>query len=249
MKKIKKKARGSKIRPPAYAIGYRGTAPPPGFLGAWFDREYGGPLTIEFPRDPHALGFEARHTTWSAYVQVEDSEDRIQWWKDQVGWDHPNVIWVNPLAGSDHDFQNRVLHVSRVARGLVLLTEGTSFDVTTGSYRNPSDWHDQPLSQFYVEDHIRIQHIDQDERIWFSTRGLKKFGWEEFEIFQPRGLPEQPMSDLLLELCEELIQLNKGLRIGESLVLPFSGRTVRVTRHRTEQGNLAPFSFREITVE
>ena len=45
--RIKKKIpKPSAKRPPLYFIGYRGTAPGLDELTIWYDREYGGPLTI-----------------------------------------------------------------------------------------------------------------------------------------------------------------------------------------------------------
>ena len=47
--RIKKKTpKPSARRPPLYFVGYRGTAPATDELKIWYEREYGGPLTIRY---------------------------------------------------------------------------------------------------------------------------------------------------------------------------------------------------------
>jgi len=58
VKKIKRKSAGKELRIPAFVIGYAAPEPPPpGFLAAWFNQEYGGPLTIHLSGDPVRTGF------------------------------------------------------------------------------------------------------------------------------------------------------------------------------------------------
>ena len=66
MKKIKKKKSGSQSLP-AFLIGWtHGEAPPPGYLAAWFDQIYGGPLQIRFLSKNGHQHFEAAHTNWQS---------------------------------------------------------------------------------------------------------------------------------------------------------------------------------------
>src|SRR3989442_12272932 len=96
-----------------------------------------------------------------------------------------------------------VFHVTRLARGLTLLTGGTAYDTATDSYLNPSDWMDRPLRTFRLDDHLRIEQVEgrADSRVWFHTRGLSKFGLEDIETYRPTGLSERPGIEALTEIA------------------------------------------------
>ncbi len=98
MKKIKRKAAGKELKVPLFVIGYAAPEPPPpGFLAAWFDQEYGGPLTIQLPRDPGTTRFEAQHGPWSALVETSLPLAVAEAWRERLQWSHPQAAQVLPL--------------------------------------------------------------------------------------------------------------------------------------------------------
>jgi len=130
-----------------------------------------------------------------------------------------------------------------------LLTEGTAYDVTTQTYLNPSDWTDRPLIQFSMRDHVTVVHTDDAERQrdWFYTRGLSKFGLDEIEVFQPVGLPSQPITQNLLEIVDELLRRGQSPNVGSTVLIPSLAASIRVVRHRTHPSADTPLILREIT--
>jgi hypothetical protein len=148
------------------------------------------------------------------------------------------------------DRQDEVLHIARIARGLTLLMEGTTYDVATGGYRNPSDWNDRDLVAFQISDHVQVEQHEQIQhmRKWYHTRGLTKFGLDEVETFQPLGLPERDIEAMLYGVSCQLMTQKKNPKIGEHV--PFDGGgeglQVEVVRHRTDQIYGIPLAFREI---
>ena len=143
------------------------------------------------------------------------------------------------------------MHVTRLARGLTLLTGGTAYDTATETYLNPSDWSDRPLRDFQISDHLRIEQVSarEDGRIWFHTRGLSKFGLEDVEVYRPPGLSERPVVEFLSELAENLIDSGKAPNVGEVMRLESSGRLVRILRHRTDQSYGIRLNLREVEWE
>ena len=253
MKKIKKKkAKVSRVVP-AFVVGYTNAdAPAPGFLTAWFNQAYGGPLHIQFTSKFGHSQFEAVHTQWRAQVTTDLHEDTTDTWRERLQWAHSQLAEVVPIhPNMGQDKRDVVLHVARVARGLALLTEGTAYDVAMGSFLNPSDWNDRRLDEFLIKDHVRIEQREHFEsgRVWFHTRGVAKFGLEEIEVYRPRGLPEEPVIEVMMEIAEMFALHGKEPKVGESLVLAHTGRLVEVVRHRTDQSYGGQLNLREVTWE
>ena len=249
MKKIKRKAAGKELKVPMFVIGYAAPEPPPpGFLAAWFDQEYGGPLTIQLPRDPETTRFEAQHGPWAALVETSLPADIADAWRERVQWSHSRAAQVLPLRPTGRDCRDIVLHVTRLARGLTLLTGGTAYDTATDTYLNPSDWTDRPLRTFRFTDHLRIEQVEgrADGRVWFHTRGLSKFGLEDIETFRPTGLSERPVIEAFTEIADALTRIGKAPNVGESFMVEGLNRTVRVVRHRTDQSYGLRLNLREV---
>ena len=126
--------------------------------------------------------------------------------------------------------------------------EGTTYDVATGGYRNPSDWNDQDLVVFQIQDHVQIEQHDQIQRMrtWFHTRGLSKFGLDEVETFRPIGLSGRDIEAMLYGVACQLIAKGKNPKVGEHVPFGKEGLQVEVVRHRTDPMYGMPLAFREI---
>ena len=253
MKKIKKKVSQKKTRSrPAFVVGYSQTeAPPPGYLAAWFNQLYGGPLQIHLTGELGHTTFEALHTAWQVRVNMALPHDTSELWKQRLAWSHQQVAEINPLPLPGQDKRDVVLHTARIARGVALLTEGTAYDVVSHSFLNPSDWHDRRLNQFHMTDHIRVEQRELIDscQTWFFTLGLAKFGMEEIETFRPLGLPDQPVIEMLLEVGGLLLTTSQAAKVGAQLNVPEWGQTVTVVRHRTDQSTGQVLQLREIKCE
>jgi len=251
MKKIKKKKTASQAVP-AFLVGWtHGEPPPPGYVAAWFDEAYGGPLRIRFLASTGHHHFEAAHTNWIAEVNIEPSTEILEQWQGRLQWEQTRLALLFPQANTPHDRRDAVLHVARMARGVTLLTDGTTYDVATGRYLNPSDWRDRDLEVFCLTDHIQVEHREdvQRVRIWFHTRGLAKFGLDEIETFRPIGLSSREVEATVLRVAGHLIEQGKNPKVGERIVLDGSGPQVTVVRHRTDPVYGIPLAFREFTSE
>ena len=250
MKKIKKKKSSAKKQAlPAFVIGFTLTdPPPPGYLAAWFNQLYGGPLDVRFTSQTAHAQFEAVHTSWHAGVNTDLPQGEAENWQERLQWTHSRQAAVYRLQNMGQDKRDVTLHVARIARGMTLLTEGTAYDVVAGSFFNPSDWNDRQLDQFEIADHVQVEQQEQSETmsVWFSTRGLAKFGFEEIETFRPLGLPERPTIDTLLEIGEWLITENNVPKVGDQLTLPWTHQVVTVIRHRTDQSSGRLLQLREV---
>ena len=249
MKKIKRKTKGNRFPYPAFILGYVGDDPPPGFLGAWYNQEYGGPLEIRFPKKQSDLIIETSHVDWKAEVTLKANSQEALQWKERLGWDHPKMALVYPvykLGTSRIDF---ILFVARLARGLTLLSEGTAYDLDSGNYWNPSDWIDRPLTFFRLEDHVQVQEEEllEDGRQWLMTRGLCKFGMEEFEVYLPRGLSSHPARERLLELANVCLLQGKSPNVNESIYPSSLEIIARVVRHRTVLVGMRQLNVREVS--
>jgi len=250
MKKIKKKKSQKKTPSlPAFVIGYsHAGAPPPGYLAAWFNQMYGGPLNIHFRDESGHSQFEAVHTTWRVAVNTALQADTAETWKQRLQWSHSQLAEITPLQNVGPDKRDIALHTARIARGITLLTEGTAYDLVTHSFLNPSDWNDRPLDQFDLEDHVRVEqreNIDSGQ-MWFYTMGLAKFGLEEIETFRPLGLPDQPVIDRVLGIGAAILATGKVAKVGEQLTLRESGQLVTIVRHRTDQSTGRVIQLREV---
>lgn len=249
VKKIKRKTKSVLGKRPNFVVGFSGSdPPPPGFLAAWFNQHYGGPLTIRFPERDSNSTFEARHVDWQALVSHVPSEEERARWKNQIGWEHSQVMQVvstSPVGLSKPDV---VLFVSRLARGLTLLTDGTAFDLAARHYFNPSDWSERPLDTFRLDDHVQVQQEEHalDGRQWLYTRGLAKFGLEDLEIFLPRGLSGNIAIERLLDLADLCVSQGRSPKVGECVQLLSEAIEVRVVNHRTHALPDGQLNLREV---
>ena len=251
MKKIKKK-RSASLAVPAFLVGWtHGESPPPGYVTAWFDQTYGGPLRIRFLSSTGHHHFEAAHTNWIAEVNFAPSNEIVEQWQGRLQWGHTRLGLLFPQANAHADRRDAVLHVARMARGVTLLTDGTTYDVATGTYSNPSDWRDRDLVVFRITDHIQVEQREdmQGVRMWFHTRGLTKFGLDEVETFRPIGLSGREVEETVLSVAGQLIEQGKNPKVGEHIVLSGGGTQVTVVRHRTDPLYGIPLAFREFRME
>lgn len=248
MKKIKKKKSDS-LALPVFFIGWtHGEPPAPGYLAAWFDQFYGGPLQIRFLSAGGHHHFEAGHTNWKAEVRMTLSPEVSQRWHSQLQWEHPYLAGVVASSKIQADRQDEVLHIARIARGLALLLDGTTYDVASGVYSNPSDWNDRDLAVFQIDDHVQVEQHEQmhQMRIWLHTRGLTKFGLDEVESFLPVGLSGKEQESMLYDVAGLVMANGKNPKVGEHLSFGGEGQQVEVVRHRTDPLYGIPLAFREI---
>lgn len=237
-------------RSPLYFLGYRGTAPATAELKMWYEREYGGPLSVQ-----HEAGlpesWHATHGPWSAHVVIPLPPTHVADVMKQLAWEHNVMGMVSPSFGSHRDMPDTILFAARLARGLTLLTQGTAYDVTTQAYLNPSDWQNRALTGFLVDDHLSIVHDDtsRPDRVWSYSLGLTKFGLDEIELFQGKGLPESTSKELLTEAANELLRMGQSPKVGTAFSLPLLGRTIRVVNHRTAAPAGRMVGFRELQVQ
>lgn len=243
----KKIAKPSAKRPPLYFVGYRGIAPATDELKIWYEREYGGPLTVR-----HEAGspesWQASHGPWSAHVVMPLPLSHVAEVMKQLAWEHDVMGAVAPSLASHRDMPNTILFAARIARGLTLLTQGTAYDVSTQAYVNPSDWLDRALTSFLVDDHLSITHDDTSspDQVWSYSLGLSKFGLDEIEMFQGKGLPESTAKELLSEAANELLRMGQSPKVGTAFLLPLLGRTIRIVNHRTAAPAGRMVGFREL---
>ncbi|MDT7042130.1 hypothetical protein [Candidatus Nitronereus thalassa] len=249
MKKIKRKSKTSPRRRPSFVVGFSGDEyPPPGFFAGWFDQQYGGPLHIRFLDSDSHDAIEARHVDWQAKITLVRSDEEVSRWQDQVGWEHAQVVEVVSTSPVGSMKQDVVLFLSRLARGLTLLTDGTAYDVIAGRHFNPSDWSDCSLNDFHIGDHVCIKEEEHmlDGRQWLHTRGLAKFGLEEFEVFLPRGLSSSAAIDRLLDLSVHCISQGKSPKVGERVYLVSNALDIQVVHHRTHPCSDGQLNLRQV---
>ena len=250
MKKIKKKKPVTQALP-AFLIGWtHGEPPPPGYLSAWFDQHYGGPLQIRFLSKDGHQHFEAAHTNWKVQVQLAPSAQVIEQWRGRLQWEHRHLAQLLALPKIQPDRQDEVLHLARIARGLTLLLDGTTYDVATGGYLNPSDWNDRDLAVFHIDDHVQVEQHEQMQqmRMWLHSRGLTKFGLDEIESFHPIGLSGKEHEALLYDVASRLMAKGKNPKVGDYIPFGEEGLQVEVVRHRTDPLYGIPLAFREVRI-
>ena len=245
----KKTPKPSAKRPPLYFIGYRGTAPSTDELTSWYEREYGGPLTIRH-EEGSPESWQATHGPWSAHVVMPLPASHAGEIMKQMSWEHELMGAIAPSVSPPREMPDQVLFAARLARGLTLLTQGTAYDVTTRAYVNPSDWQNRPLTGFLLDDHLTISHDDtsKPDQVWSYSLGLSKFGLDELELFQAKGLPENTAKELLTESAHELLRLGQPLKVGTDVLLPMLGRTVRIANYRTAAPTGRMLGFRELQI-
>jgi hypothetical protein len=243
----KKSPKPSAKRPPLYFIGYRGTAPATDELKIWYEREYGVTPTIRHETDSPE-SWQATHGPWSAHVVMPLPMSHVADVMKQLAWEHKVMGAVAPSLASPRDMPDTILFAARLARGLTLLTQGTAYDVTTQAYVNPSDWQNRALTSFLVDDHLTIVHDDasRSDQVWSYSLGLSKFGLDEIETFQAKGLPESAAKELLTESANELLRTGQSPKVATAFRLPLLGRTIRIVNYRTAAPAGRMLGFREL---
>lgn len=219
----------------------------PDELVLWFDRAYGGPLKIARENDaPDA--WHMTHGPWTAHVVMPLPSTHTAGLADQLSWEHDQIGAIAPSAMPPREMPDTLLLAARLARGLTLLTQGTAYDITTQQYLNPSDWQDRTLNSFLSDDHVIIGQDDQARPgvVWCYTLGLSKFGYDELETFIPQGVSDRTAKAILAEAVQEVIRLGQSPKVGASLALPLSDRTVTIANHRTAAPGGRMLGFREL---
>jgi hypothetical protein len=249
MKIRKKTPKPAPAKPPLYLIGYRDSLPSIDELKAWYDLTYGGPLTSISLTAGRTVSLA--HGPWHTRLLTGLPETDAAEWHRLLSWDHRTLSAVSPASATPGTIVDTVLVAARLARGLTLLTQGTSFDVACQEYLNPSDWNDRPLDVFRTRDHVMVQLSETDDGSseWFYTLGLSKFGLDELEMIQPRGLPEIDTMTLLNSAADGVLRTGANQKIGMPLNLFSVARTIRVIRHRTAAPTGRMMAFRQISSE
>lgn len=248
--KIRKKApKPAPAKPPLYVVGYRGMPPSLDELKIWYDLQYGGPLTwLERAEEGRA---SASHGPWRAHVLTSLPDATAAEWQPVLSWDHRALGAVSLSSATPSTIADTVLVTARLARGLTLLTQGTAFDVASHEYLNPSDWNDRPLNVFVVSDHVTVLHSETDDPSldWFYTLGLTKFGLDELEVIQARGLPDRDTIALLQCAADEVLRKGQNQKVGCAMDLPALAHTIRFIKHRTAAPIGRMMAFRQITTD
>jgi len=247
MKIRRKSPKPSGSGQPCSVIGYSSSTPSMSELQMWFDLEYGGPLKLKASGD--AAPMIATHGPWSARLQMALPQADADSWSERLDWRHPHAGLILRPSVTPQQACDLVLFAARLARGLTLLIQGTTYDTVTHAYLNPSDWTDRPLDRFRAADHVTVTLADSpDPHLdWFHTLGLSKFGLDELEVFQPVGLPARPTLDTLAGIADELVRIGRSPKVGTTLPLPLLGLTLNVKRHRTAAPAGMSLPFREIS--
>jgi hypothetical protein len=247
MKIRKKSPKPAPAKAPLYVVGYRGMPPSLDELKIWYDLQYGGPLVwLERATEGRA---SASHGPWLAHVLTGLPDSDAAQWQQVLSWDHQELSTVALSSATPATITDTVLVAARLARGLTLLTQGTAFDVACHEYLNPSDWNDRPLNVFVTADHITVQHSETDDRSsdWFYTLGLTKFGLDELEVIQPRGLPDTETIALLQCAADVILRKGQNQKVGSTLDLHALAHTIRFIRHRTAAPIGRMLAFRQFT--
>jgi len=250
--KIRKKLpKAPRAGVPFAVIGYS-SAPTITELQTWFDLEYGGPLTVREAPGQHRSETSplllATHGPWQAMVQVSLPDSDADAWKGRLAWSHAHCAGLWRSAAPRADAVDATLHGARMVRGLVLLTDGTAYDVPAQRYLNPSDCTDRRLDAFEVRDHVTVTQSEDAERgEWFSTRGLSKFGLDEIEVFRPVGLPADPAIERLFAIAAEFVRRGQSPNVGAAVEIPELAQTIQIVRHRTVPSADASLILREVT--
>lgn len=250
--KIKRKA-GHSAKPgrPVFVVGYSFASSTITDLCLWFDLEYGGPLKLH-PEHPHPSSspewIGVSHATWAATLCLALPSEQAETWRQQVGWGHSMAAMIMQRQVPPGQSFDAHLFGSRLARGLTLLTEGTTYDLAAGAFVNPSDWKDRPLASFHLADHVSVAQSDSTDPAHecFQTHGLSKFGMDELEALSPRGLPGHSTIDRLLQIAEELLRSGQNPRVGSTIPLPLLALDIQVISHRTIPHAFGPLSIRRI---
>ena len=230
-------------------IGYTNSEPPTaGFLSAWFNQIFDKQLEIAFPTTERTTTFDVIIHNQIAQIDTQCSADVVNAWHDRLEWIHTCVAEIYPPKTAKSHGHDQVLHLARLARGLTELTEGTAYDPGMGTYTNPSDWITQPLDDFRLTDHVRIEQVERPDegRVWFHTRGLGKFGFEEIETYKGTGLSAQPAIETIETIAESIILQGNPLRTGDLIEIHETGQTAEVVRYRTDSTYGIQLNIREV---
>ena len=244
----KKISKGASSKPPVFLIGYSFTPPVPEELRNWFDVHYGGPLALQ--PDGSTGSWSATHGPWSARMALSIAPDERESLARQAAWDHRSLATISPIFTGQAQVLDSILHAARLARGLTLLTQGTTLDLPTQMYVNPSDWNDRPLIYFEPGDHISVNQGDSHDlqQEWFYTLGMSKFSLDELELMHPRGLPSAETMEILSNAAGEVVRSGHNAKVGSTIEIPALARTVTIVRHRTAAPAGRVVAFRELTL-
>jgi hypothetical protein len=244
----KKTPKPAPTKPPLYLIGYSFSAPSSDELKIWYDLEYGGPLSIHQSNQPGAL--PVSHGPWHAQLTISLPAEGAGALTKTVAWDHRHAGTVSPAAAPPALVLDTMLFTARLARGLTLLTQGTALDLVTQRYLNPSDWTDRPLSAFQTHDHIDViqGETEDDDDDLFHTVGLSKFGLDELETRQAKGLPASFPTEMLVEAADLVLQQGHNPTVGSVVRIPSLGRSLTVVNHRTATVQNIQRIFRRLAV-
>jgi len=216
-------------------------------LALWYDQAYGGPLRI-VQDDQAPDSWQVRHGAWSTHIVIPLPPTHAAGLVDHLSWEHDKIGAVAPAVTPPREIPDTLLLAARIARGLTLLMQGTAYDIITQQYLNPSDWQDRSLTAFMADDHILVTEDDQakPDALWCYTLGLSKFGYDELETFIPQGVSDRTAKAILAEAVQEVIRLGQSPKVGASLALPLSDRTVTIANHRTAAPGGRMLGFREL---
>jgi hypothetical protein len=248
MKIRKKISKAASSKPPLFLIGYSFTAPAPEELRIWFDMEYGGPLALQ---PEGATGaWSAKHGPWSARIALSLGSDEREMLSGHTVWEHQSTATVSTTRSGPSTLIDSILHATRLARGLTLLTQGTTLDPATQVYSNPSDWNDRPLAHFQVKDHIQVHQEDSPDlhHDWFHTLGMSKFSLDELELMRPRGLPPAEAIEILSDAAGVVVKSGHNTKVGAGIEIPALVRTVTIVKHRTAAPAGRMLAFRELSL-
>jgi hypothetical protein len=244
----KKTPKPSPAKPPLYLIGYSFSAPSSDELKIWYDLEYGGPLSLAPSNRAGVLS--ASHGPWHGGLTISLLTEEAAAFAQSVAWEHRQAGAVSPATTTPASAADTVLFAARLARGLTLLTQGTALDLITQQYSNPSDWSDRPLKVFQTADHIEViqGEPDGDGEEVFHTLGLSKFGLDELETTQPKGLPASFPIRLLAEAADVVLHQGRNPTVGSVLSVPSLERQLTVMNHRTATARSVQRIFRRLAI-
>lgn len=249
--KIKRKApKSGKTGRPAFIVGWSFSLPTITDLKFWFDLEYGGPLkpVPENGTTASSARMTLSHAQWSTSLVCPLPEEESEIWQHQLHWGHTQAAAIFHRQVPPAQARDQQLFLGRLARGLVLLSEGTSYDVQTEGFRNPSDWKDRTLTSFWLDDHVTVTQPDSEDFTseWFRTMGLTKFGLDELETARPRGLAGGPTTEILMDAAETLLDSGQNPTVGSALQAGRNGLTLRIVSHRTIPHTAGPLPIRRV---
>ncbi|GKS59831.1 hypothetical protein YTPLAS18_33580 [Nitrospira sp.] len=249
--KIKRKApKPGKAGRPAFVVGWSFSLPTITDLKFWFDLEYGGPLKLvpENGATASCVRMTLSHIQWSTSLVCPLPEEESERWRHQLHWGHTQTAAILHRQGPPSQARDLQLFLSRLARGLVLLSEGTSYDVHTEAFGNPSDWKDRTLTSFWLDDHVTVIQPEAEDPTseWFRTMGLTKFGLDELETARPRGLAGGRTIEILMDAAETILDSGQNPTVGSTIHAARNGLTLHIVSHRTLPHTTGPLPIRRL---